>query len=150
MHFFKVPKLGSYLAVALEYDSCLAEGALDKAYEDFKQCKIDEEEQEKERKNFEDEELKKKEEEEEYEIQQFQGKDIKPKAFDATKESYVVCLDTLGQDRAFTEEEQKSALRIVRDYAQKWREIEESNLKGDIQKRLDDHQEEAEFKDPDL
>ena len=44
MHFFKVPKLGSYLAVALEYDSCLAEGALDKAYEDFKQCKIDEEE----------------------------------------------------------------------------------------------------------
>jgi hypothetical protein len=29
MYFFKVPKLGSYMAIRLEYDSCLFEGALD-------------------------------------------------------------------------------------------------------------------------
>lgn len=32
--FFKVPRLGSYLAIKLEYKSCLFEGALDKAMVD--------------------------------------------------------------------------------------------------------------------
>ena len=35
MYFFKVPKLGSYLAIRLEYDSCLFEGALDAAVADY-------------------------------------------------------------------------------------------------------------------
>ena len=35
MHYYKVPKLGSYLAIKLEYDSCLFEGALDAAISDF-------------------------------------------------------------------------------------------------------------------
>jgi len=29
MHFFRVPKLGSYMAIRLEYESCLFEEALD-------------------------------------------------------------------------------------------------------------------------
>jgi hypothetical protein len=35
MHFFKVPKLGSYIAIRLEYDSCLFEEALDVAIQDY-------------------------------------------------------------------------------------------------------------------
>ena len=35
VHFYKVPKLGSYFAIRLEYDSCLFEGALDSAVADF-------------------------------------------------------------------------------------------------------------------
>lgn len=35
MHFFKVPKLGSYMAIRLEYDSCLFEEALDAAVKDY-------------------------------------------------------------------------------------------------------------------
>ena len=35
MYFFKVPKLGSYMAIRLEYDSCLFEGALDQAVADY-------------------------------------------------------------------------------------------------------------------
>lgn len=35
MHFFKVPKLGSYIAIRLEYESCLFEEALDAAVSDF-------------------------------------------------------------------------------------------------------------------
>jgi hypothetical protein len=35
MHFFKVPRLGSYLAVRLEYQSCLFEDALDAAVSDY-------------------------------------------------------------------------------------------------------------------
>lgn len=34
MHFFKVPKLGSYLAIKLEYQSCLFEEALDEGVKD--------------------------------------------------------------------------------------------------------------------
>lgn len=35
MHYFKVPKLGSYIAVELKYNSCLTEEAFLKAFEDF-------------------------------------------------------------------------------------------------------------------
>ena len=35
MHFFKVPRLGSYLAVRLEYKSCLFEESLDSAVHDY-------------------------------------------------------------------------------------------------------------------
>lgn len=35
MHFYTVPRLGSYLAVRLEYNSCLHEEAFDAAVADF-------------------------------------------------------------------------------------------------------------------
>ena len=34
MHFYKVPKLGSYMAIPLVYLSCLFEDALDNAVQD--------------------------------------------------------------------------------------------------------------------
>ena len=37
MHFYKVPRLGSYLAIKLEYDSCLTEEAFDSAVFDYKE-----------------------------------------------------------------------------------------------------------------
>lgn len=39
MHFFDVPKLGSYLAVELKYNSCLYEESLDNAYAEFINCR---------------------------------------------------------------------------------------------------------------
>ena len=33
--FFKVPRLGSYLAIKLEYDSCLNEASFDAAVSDY-------------------------------------------------------------------------------------------------------------------
>ena len=35
MHFYKVPRLGAYMAVPIEYDSCLTVAALDEAVTDF-------------------------------------------------------------------------------------------------------------------
>jgi len=35
MHFYAVPRLGSYLAIRLEYESCLYEEALDVAVSDY-------------------------------------------------------------------------------------------------------------------
>lgn len=39
--------------------------------------------------------------------------EIKPKDFKTQKVSLVVCINTLGQDRDFNEEEKKFALRTV-------------------------------------
>ena len=36
MHYYEVPRLGSYLAIRLEYNSCLYEGAFDKGMKDYK------------------------------------------------------------------------------------------------------------------
>jgi hypothetical protein len=35
MHFYRVPRLGSYLAIRLEYESCLFEDAFDAGLADF-------------------------------------------------------------------------------------------------------------------
>lgn len=35
IHYFRVPMLGSYLAIKLEYDSCLFEEAFDAAVDDY-------------------------------------------------------------------------------------------------------------------
>jgi hypothetical protein len=35
MHFYRVPRLGSFMAVPLEYNSCLTEKALDQAIIDY-------------------------------------------------------------------------------------------------------------------
>ena len=52
MHFFKVPRLGSYLAVRLEYKSCLFEESLDAAVQDYLDVKQRQKEQDDERKSF--------------------------------------------------------------------------------------------------
>ena len=35
MHYYRVPKLGSYMAIKLEYDSCLFEDAYDEAIDNY-------------------------------------------------------------------------------------------------------------------
>ena len=49
---------------------------------------------------------------------------------------FVVCLDTLGQDRSFSEEQRLLALRTVRNYVEKWEGREMANLKNDVMKRF--------------
>ena len=52
MYFFKVPKLGSYMAIRLEYDSCLFEGALDNAVADYNEVRNKLRIQEEEKKQY--------------------------------------------------------------------------------------------------
>lgn len=52
MHYFKVPKLGSYLAIRLEYDSCLMDTSLDQAVNDFLEVKQRIKEQDEEKKVY--------------------------------------------------------------------------------------------------
>lgn len=55
MHFYRVPRLGAYLAIKLEYDSCLFEGALDAAVNDYFDVQKRKEEQDKAMKEYEEE-----------------------------------------------------------------------------------------------
>ncbi len=52
MHFFKVPRLGSYLAIRLEYKSCLFEDSLDAAVVDFLDMRQKLKDQEEEKRQF--------------------------------------------------------------------------------------------------
>lgn len=45
--FYRVPKLGSFMAIPLVYNSCLFEDALDRAVADYLECVRRREEQDK-------------------------------------------------------------------------------------------------------
>jgi hypothetical protein len=109
MHFYKVPRLGCYMAIRLEYESCLFEESLDAAVVDYIEVRQRQKEQEEEKKSF----LEKaaQEERDNEGDQTFDSanlstnrkwEDIKPKSFKTKKVQFVVCLNTLGQDREFT------------------------------------------------
>jgi hypothetical protein len=107
LKFFKVPKLGAYLSTQLSYNSCLFEEALDHGFEDFKICHDKRIEQEKERKEYDERALEEKEQKEsngeEWIPDDKEWDDIRERDFDVTEEKYVVCMDTLGQDKEFLE-----------------------------------------------
>jgi len=54
IHFFQVPKLGSYLSIELKYASCLYEDAFDQAYKDYLECAEKQKEQDAEIKEWEE------------------------------------------------------------------------------------------------
>ena len=62
--------------------------------------------------------------------------EIKPKPFTTQKIQYVVCINTMGQDREFTEEEIRCALDTVKKYRDEWERIEHDNLRRDIDRKL--------------
>ena len=72
--------------------------------------------------------------------------DIKAKPFKTQTVQFVVCLNTLGQDREFTQDEIKLAQRTVRDFASQWEQIEKRNLEADVQMRIASIQADQEYK----
>ena len=61
--------------------------------------------------------------------------------------SYVLGLNLLGQDRVFADPEMKVALRTVREYKEKWTELEVTNLQSDIDLRLAQIAHDKEYKE---
>jgi hypothetical protein len=131
MHFYRVPRLGGYLAVKLEYDSCLFEGALDAAIADYFDVQKATEEQEKTKKEWEEECAEKRanaDDEANVEIEEKEWPPIEMKPFETSLESYVVGLNVMGQDRIYTDEEMKFSLRAIRSYRETWIDLEKANL----------------------
>ena len=51
-------------------------------------------------------------------------------------EQFIVCLNTMGQDRGFTDDQLNFALRAAKEYRDRWEVIEQENLKKDIKLRM--------------
>lgn len=62
--------------------------------------------------------------------------EIETKPFQTQKVQFVCCLNTMGQDRKFTEEEKMFALRTVQRYRDRWEKCEKDNLKSDIEAKI--------------
>ena len=59
----------------------------------------------------------------------------------------MVCLNTMGQDRGFTDEEKKLALRTVRQYKERWEQVEKEKLREDILCTVERMHEDKEYKE---
>ncbi|CAI2360915.1 unnamed protein product [Moneuplotes crassus] len=147
MHYFRVPRLGSYLAVELKYDSCLNQESFDKAFEDYLDCINKKQEQEREKLEYqeklEDEKANAGDDWQEPEPKEWP--EIKEKLYETSEHKYVVCLDTLGQDRPFTEEEKEFVLENIQYYSDNWTKIENSGLKKDIEERYKTFQKDKDY-----
>lgn len=117
MFFYRVPRLGSYLAIRLEFQSCMFEEAFDAGLADYLAMQEREKERQEKYKVWEADEKERKEEAEgngeEFKPTEFNMEEIAAKPFLTQKISFVVCLNTMGMDRAFSNDERLAALRIV-------------------------------------
>ena len=52
MHFYKVPRLGSFLAIPVVYNSCLTPDALENAIADYYEVQVRKEELDKEKAEY--------------------------------------------------------------------------------------------------
>ena len=190
MKFFKVPRLGCYLAVPLIYSSCLLTDSLDTALTDFaayrekvkKNEEIMKEYQDKlaaekaeneeedpnnkpEEKSKEKPSSKSEEKSEEKAAVPAEGGEtvppeqkLEPPKLEEVKEpeyktkplSYVVCLDTLGQDRQFTPEQQACVKETIKKYKLQWEERERLRLTSDRKLREEEKDKDAEFSEKGL
>jgi len=151
IHFYKVPRLGSYLCIRLEYDSCLFIDSYNEGVKDFTSVKQRLAEQEEQKREHEEKEKERKEEceanEQEYVRDEGNWPAIEPKPFKTQKVSLVVCLNTLGQDRTFSQEQVQFALDMVKNYTSEWQRIENDNLRSDIERKLSDMDMEKNYKE---
>lgn len=142
MHFEKVPRLGCYMAVPLIYNSCLFNEALEEAIEDYQNVSKEKDEQAKLKAEQEEREAveraAKQEAGEQFdEEDQEQWKEINYAPFKTFKEEYVLCLDTLGQDRKFSDDEKRFSLETVQAYKEAWEAQEIASLTADRDRKLE-------------
>lgn len=137
--FFKVPRLGSYLAISLKYKSCLYDSCLENAVKAYYTTMEQRAKQEKEQQEKEQQEEKEKEKEpndEEAKKQVSELPKIEEPPYETFEREYVLCLDTLGQDRAFSEEEKNFAIEIANHVIMCWEESEKQALTADKNLRI--------------
>lgn len=73
----------------------------------------------------------------EYEPEEVDWPEIKERDFIVSEENYVICMDTIGQDREFTQEEIDFTLKTIFDFKENWTETEKENLKSDITRKME-------------
>jgi hypothetical protein len=67
------------------------------------------------------------------------------KPFLTRRKSYVICLDTLGQDREFSDEQRRFVLNTIAKFRTIWEDKERANLRRDRERRVAQLEWEREF-----
>lgn len=141
MHFFDVPKLGAFLALPLVYKSCLNEAAFDAAVEDALKIKRIKAERELERQQKAENigSVHSGVGHEEEEGDSAPVEEMQPEAFKSVDVKLVVCVDSLGQDRPFSEDQRDYCEWWVRTFQANWERAEAESLRRDVTVYIDQH-----------
>ena len=128
------------MAVPLVYESCLSDEALDAYVENTRdvQARKEEQAQRIQEYNTEQEAAKQAAEEagEAYEDPEKTWTEIEVDPPQTTQVKFVVCLDTLGQDREFTDEQRRFVLTTIQRYQKAWEAAELKALTNDRDVKL--------------
>ena len=157
--FFREPRLGSYLAYNITYKSSLSFKSLlssiqnleeyNKKNEEYEKLKAEKEEQDKLNKENNPEEKPAEEEEEEAEDnkegeegeegEEGDNKLVKPvlKDFEKEEKTLIIAMDTLGQDRTFSEEQKKFSLEIATLLKNSFELLEKNLIEKDRDLRIE-------------
>jgi hypothetical protein len=108
-------------------------------------------EQDKQKAEWEEEQERIKEDKEKagevFEPEPKEWEDITFKPFECIKEAFVVCIDTLGQDRELTPDERRFALSTVKSFKEIWERTEKESLTKDRDRQLAVLESDKEFMD---
>ena len=141
VHFWQVPRLGCFMSIPLVYRSCLSEPSLDEALKDYVEILKQMEEQDKKRAEWEAEQQELKEEKqrngEKFVAEKREWPEIKPAPFITTDQKLVICIDTLGQDRALTDDQKRFCLQTANKFKNVWEKFEAQKLTLDRNQRVE-------------
>lgn len=135
MNYWKVPRLGSFMAIPLVYKSCLSVESFEHAVKDWTRYRDDTKKQDEEKETWRvDQEQKRADASAagtvyEEELKEWSTIELPP--IKTALKKFVVCVDSMGQDREFTEEQKKFALSAVYRFRKHWEEFELEKLKAD-------------------
>ena len=72
-----------------------------------------------------------------YEPEDKEWEEIEERPYDTVEEQYVVCIDAMGQDREFTDDEKRFALNTIKNFKEIWESTEKENLLRDRNRKLE-------------
>ena len=149
MHYWTVPKLGSFMAIPFVYKSCLLSESLDNALLDYIDVLKRQEEQNEQKREYNEEQETIKEERlkagEKYEPEEKEWEEIVPAPFYTVNQKFVLCIDTLGQDLVLTDDQKRFCLQTAQQFIQKWEQFETEQLVRDRNARLESNKLDHEF-----
>ena len=142
--YFRIPKLGAYLACPLSYKSVLSERAFDEGVKERLRVQSERENQKKEKEERDEDYQRRIQEAQEQgqeqeaidaieeEWKNFEWPEIEEKEFEFDERKFVLCVDTLGEDRELTEDERKYVSELSEYFVKSWEESEKRQLSKDI------------------
>jgi hypothetical protein len=147
MHYWIVPRLGSFMAVPLVYKSCLNIDSFDRAVDDILAYQEAVNTQEEEKRAFETQQATLQAEKvaanEEFEPEEREWSDIDAPVVQHKLKKFVVCMDCMGQDRELTADQKRFVLDAVLRFKKHWEEFEHAKLIEDRDALLKEREEDA-------